>query len=133
MTVADLCLLAAVVVYIATIAIPKAVARQQFDNAKPRDPAFYKDPFRARALGAHLNGIESFPLFAVAVILAEMHGASQTMVDDLAVAFVMVRIAYVAAYYTDRPTLRSILFCVGFALNLAIFFAPVWAAGPKPA
>jgi uncharacterized MAPEG superfamily protein len=127
MSLADLCLVAAVIVTIAAIAIPKALAKGQFDNAKPRDPEFYKDPFRARALGAHQNSIESFPFFAAAVILAEMRGASQIMVDDLAVAFIMVRIAYVAAYLTNRPTLRSILFSVGFALNLAIFFAPLWA------
>jgi uncharacterized MAPEG superfamily protein len=132
MTLADLCLPAAMVVAIAAIAIPKVIARRQFDNARPRDPAFYQDPFRARALGAHQNSLESFPLFAAAVILAEMRGASQPVIDGLAVVFVLARIAYVAAYYGDRPTLRSALFGLGFAVNLAIFFAPLWAPGAGP-
>jgi uncharacterized MAPEG superfamily protein len=127
MTLADLCLLAAVMVTIAAIAVPKARAAKAFDNSKPRDPEFYKDPFRARALGAHQNSIESFPFFAVAVVLAEMRHASQPAVDVLAAAFIVIRIAYVAAYYADKASLRSALFGLGFLVNLAIFFSPLWA------
>lgn len=126
MTVADLCLLGAVAIYIGAIVAAKARGRKQFDNAKPRDPAFYNDPFRARALGAHQNGIENFPLFAAAVILAEMRQADQTWVDVLAVAYLVLRVAYVAAYLGDRPTLRSAVFGLGFAVTLAIFFSPLW-------
>ena len=129
MTLADLCLLGAVAIIIGTIGIAKAQGRGRFDNARPRDPEFYKDPFRARALWAHQNGIESFPLFAAAVILAEMRGARQPVVDALAAAFLLVRIAYVAAYLADRPRLRSAVFALGFAVTLAIFFTPLWAAG----
>jgi uncharacterized MAPEG superfamily protein len=129
MTLADLCLLGAVIVIIGTIAIAKANGRDKFDNARPRSAAFYKDPFRARALGAHQNGIETFPLFAAAVILAEMRGVRQPVVDGLAVAFLVVRIAYVAAYLKDRARLRSAIFAVGFAVTLAIFFSPLWAKG----
>lgn len=129
MTLADLCLLGAVILIIGTIGIAKAKGRGQFDNARPRDPDFYKDPFRARALWAHQNGLETFPLFAAAVILAEMRGVRQPVVDGLAIAFLIARIAFVAAYLGDRPRLRSALFTVGFALTLAIFFSPLWAKG----
>jgi uncharacterized MAPEG superfamily protein len=129
MTLADLCLPGAVAIIIGTIGIAKAQGRGRFDNARPRDPDFYKDPFRARALGAHLNGVESFPLFAAAVILAEMRGVRQPVVDGLAAAFLVVRVAYVGAYLQDRPSLRSALFAVGFAVTLAIFFTPLWAKG----
>jgi uncharacterized MAPEG superfamily protein len=37
---------------------------------------------------------------------------------------VIVRIAYVFTYIGNRPTLRSILFSIGFAINIAIFFLP---------
>ena len=43
----------------------------------------------------------------------------------LAVLFLIVRIAYVFTYLGDRPTLRSILWNIGFAINVAIFFMPV--------
>ena len=61
-------------------------------------PAFYEDPIRARALGAHQNGIEAFPFFAVAVLLAEFRGGPQRLINELAVLFLIVRIAYVFTY-----------------------------------
>ena len=107
-----------------TIASVKWAAFRRFDNAKPRDPAFYQDPIRARALGAHQNGIETFPFFAVAVLLAEFRLGPQHLIDELAVLFLIVRIAYVFTYLGNRPTLRSILWSLGLAINIAIFFLP---------
>ena len=78
----------------------------------------------ARALGAHQNGIEAFPFFAMAVLLAEFRQAPQHYIDELAVLFLIVRIAYVFTYLGNRPTLRSILWSLGFAINIAIFFLP---------
>ncbi len=127
MTIADLCLLAAVILTIATIAPAKLDGGREYDNANPRDPGFYKPGLRTRSQGAHLNGYEAFPFFAAAVILAEMRLAPQGIVNGLAVAFIVIRVAYVALYLTDRPTARSIVWSAGFVCNLAIFFAPVWA------
>ncbi len=124
MTIAEWCVFAAVILYLLTIAPFKAANRSRFDNAKPRDPAFFEEPLRARALGAHLNGIESFPFFAAAVLLAEFRACPQNLVNELAVLFLIVRIAYVLTYLGNRPTLRSILWNIGFIINVAIFFLP---------
>ncbi|HET7124875.1 MAG TPA: MAPEG family protein [Bradyrhizobium sp.] len=124
MTVAEWCVFGAVMLYLLTIAPIKWIGYRRFDNARPRDPGFYADPLRARALGAHQNGIETFPFFAVAVLLAEFRDGPQRLIDELAVLFLIVRIAYVLTYLGDRPTLRSILWNIGFAINLAIFFMP---------
>src|SRR6266576_1186059 len=124
MTVAEWCVFASVLLYLLTIAPFKALGAGQFDNSKPRDPAFYDDPLRARALGAHQNGIEAFPFFAIAVLLAEFRAAPQNLINELAVLFLIVRIAYVLTYLGDRPRLRSILWSIGFAINIAIFFLP---------
>ena len=124
MTIAEYCILGAVLLYLLTIAPFKAIGFRVFDNSKPRDPDFYSDPLRARALGAHHNGIETFPFFAVAVLLAEFRDGPQRLIDELAVLFLIVRLAYVLTYLGDRPTLRTILWSVGFAINLAIFFMP---------
>ena len=78
-----------------------------------------------RAEGEHRNGIEAFPFFAVAVLLAEFRDAPQGLVNELAALFLIVRIAYVLTYLGDRPTLRSILWSIGFAINIAIFFLPL--------
>jgi uncharacterized MAPEG superfamily protein len=126
MTVAEWCIFGAVILYLLTIAPFKAANGRSFDNSKPRDPAFYDNPLRARALGAHLNGIETFPFFAAAVLLAEFRSAPQNLINELAVLFVIVRIAYVLTYIGNRPTLRSILWNIGFVINVAIFFLPLW-------
>ncbi|KRR19593.1 hypothetical protein CQ14_17430 [Bradyrhizobium lablabi] len=124
MTIAEWCVFGTLLLYLLTIASVKWAASARFDNAKPRDPAFYQDPIRARALGAHQNGIEAFPFFAIAVLLAEFRLGPQRLIDELAILFVIVRIAYVFTYLGDRPTLRSILWSLGFAINIAIFFLP---------
>ena len=127
MTIADLCLLAAVVLTLASVMPAKMDGRRDYDNANPRDPRFYSPGLRARALGAHMNGFEAFPFFAAAVILAEMRAVPQGTVNTLAVAYVLARVLYVVFYVTDRPTFRSLIWMVAFFCNLAIFFSPAWA------
>jgi uncharacterized MAPEG superfamily protein len=124
MTIAEWCIFGALMLYLITIGSVKWISFRLFDNSRPRDPAFYADPIRARALSAHQNGIEAFPFFAVAVLLAEFRQAPQHLVDELAALFLIVRIAYVFTYLGNRPTLRSILWSIGFAINIVIFFLP---------
>jgi uncharacterized MAPEG superfamily protein len=124
MTVAEWCVFGTLMLSLLTIASVKWISFRRFDNSKPRDPAFYDNPIRARALGAHQNGIEAFPFFAVAVLLAEFRLGPLRLIDELAVLFLIVRIAYVFTYVGNRPTLRSILWSLGFAINIAIFFLP---------
>ena len=125
MTVAELCIFGVVAIYLLTIVPVKWIGSRQYDNSKPRDPAFYETALRARALGAHQNGLEAFPFFAAAVLLAEFRNAPQNLINELAVLFVIVRIAYVLTYIGNRPTLRSILWNIGFVINIAIFFLPL--------
>ena len=124
MTVAEWCIFASLMLYLLSIASVKWLRYGDFDNSRPRDPDFYQNPIAARALGAHQNGIEAFPFFAVAVLLAEFRACPQNLVNELAILFVIVRIAYVFTYIGNRPTLRSILWSIGFAINIAIFFLP---------
>ena len=124
MTLAEFCVLGALLLYLVTIASIKWIRFRGFDNSRPRDPAFYQDTISQRALGAHQNGIETFPFFAFAVLLAEFRDSPQRLIDELALLFLIVRIAYVFTYLGNRPTLRSILWSIGFAINIAIFFMP---------
>jgi uncharacterized MAPEG superfamily protein len=124
MTIAEWCVFGALMLYLLTIAPIKWIGFRRFDNANPRDPGFYQGPIGSRALGAHQNGIEAFPFFAAAVLLAEFRGGPQRLVNELAVLFLIVRVAYVLTYVGDRPSLRSILWALGFVINVAIFFMP---------
>ena len=124
MTVAEWCVFGALMLSLLTIASVKWIGFRRFDNSRPRDPGFYDDPIRARALGAHQNGIEAFPFFAAAVLLAEFRLGPLRLIDELAMLFLIVRIAYVFTYLGNRPTLRSILWSIGFAINIGMFFLP---------
>ena len=124
MTIAEWCVFGTLMLSLLTIVSVKWTGFRSFDNARPRDPDFYDDPIRSRALGAHQNGIEAFPFFAFAVLLAEFRVGPLRLIDELAVLFLIVRIAYVFTYIGNRPTLRSILWSIGFAINIAIFFLP---------
>ncbi|MGF6308346.1 putative MAPEG superfamily protein [Bradyrhizobium sp. i1.8.4] len=124
MTIAEWCVFGTLMLSLLTIVSVKWAGFRGFDNSKPRDPDFYDNPIRSRALGAHQNGIEAFPFFAFAVLLAEFRVGPLRLIDELAVLFLIVRIAYVFTYVGNRPTLRSILWSIGFAINIAIFFLP---------
>ncbi|MGY3692913.1 putative MAPEG superfamily protein [Bradyrhizobium sp. USDA 3240] len=124
MTIAECCVFGTLLLSLLTIVSVKWAGIRGFDNSKPRDPDFYDDPIRSRALGAHQNGIEAFPFFAFAVLLAEFRVGPLRLIDELAVLFLIVRIAYVFTYIGNRPTLRSILWSIGFAINIAVFLLP---------
>jgi uncharacterized MAPEG superfamily protein len=126
MTLAEWMIFTAVVLYLLTVAPVKAVGYKTFDNANPRDPAFYQPGIATRALGAHVNGIETFPFFALSVLLAEFRQLPQNWIDELAVAFVLIRLLFVVAYLSNRSTIRTLLWNLGFAVNTAIFFMPWW-------
>jgi uncharacterized MAPEG superfamily protein len=124
MTIAELCLLAAVFLWLAPIGLAKGVGFRDYDNARPRSDDFYGGGWKARALGAHQNGMEALPFFAAAVLLAEFRGAPRGPVDGLALAFILARLAYLAAYLGDRPLIRSVIWSAGFLINIALFLTP---------
>ena len=125
MTIAEWCIFASVILYLLTIVPVKWISERQYDDAKPRDPGSYETGLRERALGAHQNGLEAFPFFAAAVLLAEFRTAPQNLINELSVLFVIVRTAYVLTYVGNRPSLRSILWTLGFLITVAIFFLPL--------
>ena len=124
MSIALWCVLAAAILPVVAVA-PGKVSRE-FDNRRPRDPDYWRTGFRARANWAQENGFEAFPLFAVAVVVAEWKGAPQGFVDAAALVFVAARIGYTVAYWADRATLRSLLWLVGFGASVAIFVRPAF-------
>jgi uncharacterized MAPEG superfamily protein len=127
MTLADWCILVAALMPLIALAPVKLLDRSDYDNADPRAPNFYRTGFRARTWGAHLNGYEAFPFFAAAALLAEMRQAPQPVVDAMALAYTVVRFGYVAAYLSDRPSLRSGLWAIALVLNIALMVLPALA------
>ena len=125
MTIAELCLLAAVILWLATIGLAKGIGWREYDNARPRIGKFYDEGWKARALGAHQNGLEALPFFTTAVLLAEFRGVPQGLIDSLALAFILARLVYVAAYIGDKAMLRSLIWSAGLLINVALFLTPL--------
>ncbi len=128
MTIAELCIFASVMLYLLTIVPVKWISVGEdgrYDDERPHDPAFHRDGLRERAMGAHQSGIEAFPFFAAAVLLAEFRSAPQNLINELSMLFLVVRTAYVLTYVGNRPALRSILWAIGFLITVAIFFLPL--------
>ena len=94
-----------------------------YDNANPREWLASQSGYRRRANAAQQNAFEAFPLFAAAVIVAQLTGAPQARVDLLAVAFIVARVLHFALYLADLATMRSLAWLVGFGCAIAIFVA----------
>jgi uncharacterized MAPEG superfamily protein len=94
-----------------------------YDNADPRSWLLRQTDWRARANNAQANTFEALPFFFAAVIIAHQLQASQWTVDALALAFVVLRLAYVAAYVANKPNLRSAVWMLALLANVAILFA----------
>ena len=128
MTLADACLLIACLLPIACAGLAKSRGfgkpRREggYDNHLPRQWLAKLDGWQARAHAAQLNSFEALPVFIAGVLVAQQHQAPQNMVDALAVAFVALRVAYIAAYVKDLANLRSLLWLLALGCCVALFF-----------
>lgn len=122
MTIAYWCVLAAGLMPYLFTAIAKGTGGR-FDNRSPREWQSRLQGMPARAHAAHLNAFEAFPLFAVAVIVADLRDAAQDRVDMLAIAFVVLRLVFGALYMANFATLRSLAWALALGCTLMIFFA----------
>ena len=121
MTIAIWCILVAAALPYVAFSFVKGI-----DPTKPRDRLAGLDEASLRAYGAHLNGFETFPLFAAAVIVGHMVGGPSRAADLLAILYVLIRIGHLAAYLSGRQPLRSAAFGVGQLVAVAIFISPLF-------
>ncbi|MTI17836.1 hypothetical protein E1162_11365 [Rhodobacteraceae bacterium RKSG542] len=109
------------------LAVVPAKINRKYDNARPRNPEFWKEGFAERAMGAQLNSLESFPFFAIAVLVALGYGGDPSWVDSLCGLYLSIRAVYIFVYWTNRPGLRSLAWFVGWGATIAIFTSPAWS------
>jgi uncharacterized MAPEG superfamily protein len=98
----------------------------KYDNNHPRALMASLDGLGARAQAAHMNSLEGFPIYAVAVLVAERHvadgGAAASTVAALALAYPLLRVIYIALYLSDVATARSLVWFLGMVVCAALFF-----------
>lgn len=95
--------------------------RRDFDNADPRQWEARLEGHRARAVAAMNNTFEALPFFAAAVIVAHQLGAAQGWLDALAVAWLVLRVAYIGLYVGNRAAARSLVWVAALAVTAWIF------------
>jgi uncharacterized MAPEG superfamily protein len=121
MTIAIWCILIAQILPYVAFGFVKGL-----DPEQPRFNAGNLEGRSMRAYGAHLNGLETFPWFAAAVIVSQMVGGPSRIADVLAVIYILLRVAHLAAYLSGRQPLRSAAFSVAQLVALAIFVSPLF-------
>jgi len=122
MTTAYWCVLIAAIIPMLMSMLAKA-GGTGFDNHAVRTYLDAQTGWRQRANWAQQNGYEAFPPFAAAVIIAHQAGADQSMVNVLAVSFIVFRLLYGAIYIANLATLRSLVWTAGFACVVGLFIA----------
>jgi uncharacterized MAPEG superfamily protein len=105
--------------------VPVAIAMHKLDgynNNHPRAQQAQLTGFGARALAAHQNSFESLAVFAPAILLAIATKNTGSLMEQLAIAHVIARIAYNIAYLLNIGTIRSIIWAVGIISSFTIIY-----------
>jgi uncharacterized MAPEG superfamily protein len=100
----------------------KSALSDPYDNNQPREWLAKQTGLRARANAAQANTFESLPFFYVAIALAMILEAPQARIDVLATGYVLARIAYIVCYLMNWANLRTLVWLMGFACTVALFF-----------
>jgi uncharacterized MAPEG superfamily protein len=121
MTIAIWCIFIAATLPYVPFAMVKGL-----DPIRPRIGVDKLDPQYQLAYGAHLNGLETFPWFAAAVIVSHMVGGPSRVTDILALVYVLLRAGHMGAYIGGRQPLRTTFFALAQLVALAIFVSPLF-------
>lgn len=122
--------ISAILIFLTKVPVAKAMAEEgggRYDNHHPRAQQARLTGFGARALAAHQNSFEAFPLFAAGVLVAHVTQSQGVLVDGAALLFVLARVLYVVLYWVDLAWQRSLVWVVGLACSLLLMLSPALA------
>jgi uncharacterized MAPEG superfamily protein len=128
-TIAYWCVLVAAMLPIACAGLAKSGQMTKspkqggYDNNNPRVWLAAQIDWRARANAAQANTFEALPFYFAAVVIAHQLQAGQTMLDILALMFIVLRIAYVMMYVANLANARSAIWVLALLVNIAILFS----------
>ena len=124
MTIAYWCVFVAILLPLLYTAIAKFSGGdyQPKHNLAPRAFLNSLDGFRQRANWTQLNTHESIPAFMASVIIAHQIGGEQSMIDMLAVAYIVLRLIYGALYMMNKGLPRTFVWSLSLLCILGMFF-----------
>ena len=122
MTFAYVCIVIALILPMIWAGIAKKESKIPINNNAPRDHIHHLQGRAKNAYGVEQNSYESFPPFAIAVIVAHLTGGTQLTIDILASLYIASRLMYGVFYLQGKGTLRSSTFMVGLITTISLFF-----------
>ncbi len=125
-TIAWLMLIAAILPFIAAT-ISKAGGKG-FDNNAPRAWLANQEGWRARANAAQANLFEALPFFYAATLFSLFKMVDPVLLISLMIAWIVLRVVYLAAYVAGYGSLRSLVWGLALAVNVGILFVSSWSA-----
>ena len=121
MTTAYLCIIMSMFIPFLSAAYAKFTTKG-YDNKTPREFLSALEGRGKRANYAQQNFYETYPTFAVGVVVAHIMGAVQWTIDFVAVIYVTARILYVVFYVADNDVFRSIAWTIAFGAIVSLYF-----------
>jgi uncharacterized MAPEG superfamily protein len=109
----------------ATIGLAKAGHFSPKDNHETRNWHAKLTGWRQRAYWAHMNALETFPMFAAAVVVAHLGAPGDANAAIAAYAYCACRVLYLVAFLADTAMLRSTVWFVSMAAIAALFWIAV--------
>lgn len=98
-----------------------------YNNHNPREWLASQSGWRQRANHAQTNSLEAFPFYAAGMILALMVGVEASQLQVAAFLFIASRLSYIYCYVSDRATLRSLVWVVGFGATISLYVSAIRA------
>lgn len=122
MTTLIICLLIAILLpYLAKLPLVKAQNELgRYDNHHPRTQQAMLTGYGARTLAAHQNSFEALAVFSTAVLTAIATNHVSSIVQILAVAFIVLRVIYHVLYLRDMASLRSTVWFFSYVCCVTI-------------
>jgi len=105
----------------APLALAMAKEGKGYDNRHPRAQQDRLTGWGKRALAAHQNTIESFPIFAAGMIIGSFGQASQQGLIWCGSLFLLCRLLYIYFYVADVHFLRSMVWGGAYFASLAAY------------
>jgi uncharacterized MAPEG superfamily protein len=93
-----------------------------YDNNLPREQQASLTGFGARAIAGHLNSFEALLIFSTTILTALVTQNTGTLIQILAVTYLITRVLYHLAYLLDWASFRTTIWTIGLLICLSIIW-----------